>query len=297
MKIIATILPMIFVSAMLTSCHGSPSVSETSPTKAFETVVSITWTKVAETQIAAPTATLLVSPSPLPFTETPIPRTQPSPIPVSGIPTTVNFDDGLTWTECVLPRRDYAYSLDLEFVTNCLQREQPYRDDTDKTIYGERIQGELGDNLRMAIENDIYKTRFSRGETADYELLKNGIVIAKTSASLFSTFDPNLNLLDVGGQAVWEVANPSVIIVDGVNQNEKYQFEETYFPYVIKNKLIYIAKKNGKYNIVYDEKLVGSEFDWIYLGYCCGNTKVLRGAGQYWFWGKREGTSFVVAIQ
>ena len=297
MKIIATILPIMSVLAILTSCNSSPSTSETSPTKTFETAVSITWTKVAETQMAVPAATLFVSPSPLPFIETPMPKTQPSPIPASSIPTMVSFDNGLTWTECVLPRRDYAYSTDMEFVTNCLQREQPHRDDTDKIIYGERIQGELGDNLRMTIGDDIYETSFSRGGTADYELLKNGIVIAKTSASLFSTFDPNMNLLDVGGKAVWEVANPSVIIVNSLNQNEKYQFEETYFPYVIKNKLIYIAKKNGKYNIVYDEQLIGPEFDWIYLGYCCGNTNVLRGAGQYWFWGRREGMSFVVAIQ
>lgn len=179
---------------------------------------------------------------------------------------------------------------------SCINGDWPYLDDNDKKLYGERIHGEIGDNLRMVIGDDVYETRYSRSPSGlDYELLKNGDAIAKTSAS-FVTFDPNRNLWNIGGKLVWEVADPSVIFVDGVNQNEKYQFEGSYFPYEIKNKLIYIAKKNGKYSIVYDEKIIDPEFDEMYMAYCCGTTRVLYGQGQYWVWGKRDGNYYVVGI-
>lgn len=58
MKIIVqTILPILLILVPLTSCNGSPSPSQPSPTKALETAVSNAWTNVAETQIAIPTAT------------------------------------------------------------------------------------------------------------------------------------------------------------------------------------------------------------------------------------------------
>jgi len=184
----------------------------------------------------------------------------------------------------------------MEFATDCLKMDQPYPDNNDKKLQGERVRGEVTDNLRLVIGNDIYETRYSRSSArTNYELLRNGEGIAKTSAS-FTSFDPKINLWNFGGKWVWEVANPFAIIVDGVNQNEDHQFEGSYFPYEIQHKLIYIAKKNGKYHVVYDEKIIGPEFDWIYLGNCCGYTKGLRGQDQYWFWGRREGTSFVVAI-
>lgn len=284
MKNIRTILPIFLIVILFTSCSVSASSNQMSQPKTMEAQVTIA------------TATPLLPPPPLTATKTSLPLAQSSSTPVPGIPTTVTIDDSLTWMECVLPRQDYAYSTDIEFVTNCLGREQPRPDNNDKKLHGERIEGEINDNLRMVVAADIYETRFLRGgDGADYELLKNGEAIAKASAA-WSTFDPNQNLWNVGGKVVWELANPSVIIVDGVNQNEKHQFEGTYFPYVINDKLIYVAVKDNKYHIVYDENIIGPEFDWIYLGYCCGNTSVFRGQGQYWFWGKREGSSFVVVI-
>jgi hypothetical protein len=104
-------------------------------------------------------------------------------------------------------------------------------------------------------------------------------------------------LWNIGGKAVWElVTDPPTIIVDGISFSEKYQLEGAFIPYAINDKLIYIAKENGKYHIVYDEKIMGPEFDEIYIKYCCATTKVLYGEGQYWFWGKREGTYYVVGI-
>ena len=78
---------------------------------------------------------------------------------------------------------------------------------------------------------------------------------------------------------------------------QKYQWEGIFKPYTINDKLLYIAKRNGKFQIVYNEEIIGPEFDEIYIKYCCGTTNVRYGSGQYWFWGKREGTYYVVALR
>jgi hypothetical protein len=281
------IILLFLVTVLLTSCNDFTATP-------VMRIASI------ETPAPIPTATFtaipLSSPSLLPSTETSIPIIQNSPIPVSGTPTTVIMENGFTWTECVLPSQDYAHSApDIEFVTNCLKMELPIWDDNDRKMAGERLKGEVGDNLRQIIDNDIYETRYTLTNGRNYELLKNGEVIANVNAD-FITFDPNRNLWNIGGRLVWEVADPFVIIIDGINQNDKYQLEASHFPYEIQNKLIYIARKNRKFSIIYDDKVVGPEFDEIYRAYCCGTTKVRYGQGQYWFWGKREGTYYVVAI-
>jgi hypothetical protein len=175
--------------------------------------------------------------------------------------------------------------------------DRPIWDDNDKKITGERIEGSNGSDLQLVIGNDVFLAKHdSTNGCCDYEFLKNGNVIIETSAPLI-TFDPNRNLWNIGGKSVWElIAQPPVIIVDGVNFNEKYQLEGSFFPYTINNKLLYIAKKDGKYQIIYDGKHIGHEFDEIYMKYCCAVTTVLHGHGQFWFWGKRDGTYFVVGI-
>jgi hypothetical protein len=127
-------------------------------------------------------------------------------------------------------------------------------------------------------------------------LIKNGEVILKIIPG-FVASDPNRNFWNIGGKLVWELSGyRPVIVVDGVNFNEKYQLEESYFPYEINGKLIYIAEKNGKQHIVYDDKVLGPEFDQIYKAYCCGMISVYYGHGQYWFVGRRAGTRFIVLI-
>jgi hypothetical protein len=195
---------------------------------------------------------------------------------------------------------------DFKFATACLNMDWPGWDDYGMELNGQRLReerfdgdGAHGDNLRLIIGKDIYETRYTNIDGLNnYELLKNGQAIAKATACPYCIIgDPNLKLWNVGGKSVWEVfTEPPAIFVDGINLNEKYQFDGTYFPYDIKNKLIYIANKNGKYSVVYDGKVIGHEFDQIYKSYCCGSTSVMHGHGQYWFWGRREGTYYVVAI-
>lgn len=186
----------------------------------------------------------------------------------------------------------------MEFLSTCI--EIPTGNENDKKMSGEFIDHKNATNdWRMTIGNDYFETRIndlSKG-CCSYKLVKNGDVILEMSPG-FMTSNPNRGFWNIGGKLVWELGGYiSVIVVDGVNYNEKYGLEGSYFPYEIKGKLIYIAKKNDKFQIVYDDKVIGTEFDSISMAYCCGMISVYYGSGQYWFVGTRAGTKFVVSIQ
>lgn len=285
---------------MLTSCNSFQPSFKTQPTKVAETAIAFVGTAIAETQTAIPTATQIASAtplpeySPLPPTETPIPT---SALPFSGTPTVIPMDNGLTWSECVVPIDDYARS-DREFLATCI--ESPTRNESDEKRRGEFIDHQNATNdWRITIGDDQFETKIndiSQG-CCSYKLVKNGEVILEMFPG-FMTSNPNRGFWNIGGKLVWELAGyKQIIVVDGVDYNEKYQLEGSYFPYEIKGKLIYIAKKNGTFHIVYDEKFIGAEFDSISMAYCCGMISVYYGSGQYWFVGRRGGTMYVVSIQ
>ena len=294
------ILSLLLTVVMLTSCNGFLPTLKTQPTQAMETAMAIAGTTIAETQTAIPTetstATLLPLATPLPPTKTPIPT---SALSFSGTPTVIPINNGLTWSECVVPNNDYARThTDMKFLASC--GEIPTSNESDKKRSGEFIDLPHATNdWRMTIGNDYFETRIndlSKG-CCSYKLVKNGNVILEMSPG-FMTSNPNRGFWNIGGKLVWELAGyTQVIVVDGVDYNEKYQLEGSYFPYEIKGKLIYIAKKNDKFHIVYDEKIIGAEFDSISMAYCCGMISVYYGSGQYWFVGRRGDTKFVVSIQ
>jgi len=280
---IATIL---LLFTILTSCNGIIAAPTKAPIQIATTVPTL-----------SPAPEPAITPSPLP-TKTSTPIVEYTPIPVSGTPISVITEDGITWTECVAPYQDYTRQMpSMEFAAKCLNMEIPFWSDNDKKITAERIEGENGSDLRLVIGHDVFLAKhLSTNGCCDYEFYKNGNLIMNASAPLL-TFDPNRNLWNIGGKSVWElIAEPPVIIVDGVNYNEKYQLEGSFFPYAINNKLLYIAKKNGKYQIIYGEKVIGHEFDEIPMHYCCMYPTVWRGRGEYWFWGRLEGTYYVVGI-
>jgi hypothetical protein len=225
--------------------------------------------------------------------------TQTAAVPVSITQTTIAMENGLSWIECVVPNRDYSLGReDMKILKECVD---PFEGSEDDGLgMGERVKGNFGwDDLRITIGKDHYEARFVGQDPVyfHYELTKNGEVIYKTNAS-FTTYDPNQNLWIIDGKLVWELAGgQSRIIVNGVNFNEKYQLEGSYFPYEIKGKLIFVAKRNGKFSIMYDEKIVGPEFDQISMPYCCAMVPLIRGNGQYWFVGSREGKKFLVSIR
>lgn len=186
----------------------------------------------------------------------------------------------------------------MEFLSTCI--EIPTFNENDKKMIGERVKNKSSfSDWRITIGNDYFETKIddiSKG-CCSYQLIKNGDAILKMSPG-FTTYDPNVRFWNIGEKLVWELGGwTPIIVVDGVNYNEKYELEGSYFPYEIKGKLIYIAKKNGKFHMVYDEKIIGLEFDSISMAYCCGMIPVFYGSGQYWFVGKRGCTTFVVSIQ
>jgi hypothetical protein len=211
------------------------------------------------------------------------------------------MENGLTWTECAVPNRNWAmFNEDMEFLEKCVKRPGP-ASEHDKNMMGERL-GLPADfhTLRMTIGGFLYEAKIIRLEdypNFEYELIKNGIVITKVK-TLQTAYDPNLGFWNIGGKLVWELGGEtSVIVVDGVNFNEKYQLQGSYFPYEIKGKLIYIAKQNGKLHLVYDDKIMGPDFDEISMPYCCGMMYLFHSNGQYWFVGRREETKYLVSIQ
>jgi hypothetical protein len=290
----------LLIAVLLTSCNSFLPTRQTPPTQAIETALVIVGTEMAETQAGIPTATSIVTPlptySPLSPTETPIPT---SALSFSGTPTVVPLSNGLTWSECVVPIDDYARTdSDMEFLAKCI--EFPTRNEDDEKRRGEFVDHQNATNdWRISIGSDHFETRIndiSQG-CCSYKLVKNGDIILEMFPG-FMTSNPNRGFWNIGGKLVWELAGYiHVIVVDGVDYNEKYQLEGSHFPYEIKEKLIYIAKKNGKFHIVYDEKRIGPEFDAISMAYCCGMISVYYGSGQYWFVGRRGGTMYVVSIQ
>ena len=288
----------LFLVVILTSCNSLLATPTITPAEVMETAQAIVKTEIVGTLTAMPTNTPVPSASPLPPTETSIPIIQSSSIPFSGTPTVVVLENGLEWTECVVPSRAYVHNqADMEFLAKCF--DIPTWDENDKRRMGERVEAEHAlTELRITIGSDHFETKLediSQG-CCRYELIKNGEPVLNITPG-FVTSDPNRNFWNIGGKLVWELAGYiSVIVVDGVNFNEKYQLEGSHFPYEIDGKLIYIAKKNGKYHIVYNEKVMGPEFDQIFMAYCCGMISVYYGQGQYWFVGRRDGTYYVVAI-
>ena len=314
MKIIGkAIIPLFLIAVFLFSCNNFASPTSINATDVAETAMDIVNTSIVETQDAIPTVTFTPN-LPTHLTPTPLPPTETSPpiktsIPISGTPTTIAMENGLTWSECIVPFFNHPHeTADFNFATACLNMDWLGSDNYGMELNGQRLREERisgdgennGSNLRLIIGKDIYETQYTNtNEWNDYELLKNGEPIAKARAYSYRVSgERNLKLWNIGGKSVWEIySEPPAIFVDGVNQNENYQLEGSYFPYDIKNKLIYIARKNGKYSIIYNDKFIGHEFDQIFMSYCCASTSVLYGHGQYWFWGRVDGTYYVVAIQ
>jgi len=247
-----------------------------------------------------PTIQITIKPS---ITTSPTPTKTITPVPTETIvtcpstPKILSLENGLTWTEVVIPNRRYYYvKPDVALLKSCI--DFPNSNDHDQEIYGERVHNDPISDLSLEIGDGIYETKFdSTLGCCDYDLLKNGVVIYHTHAPFIAT-DPNRGFWNIGGKLVWELlADPPVIIVDGVNFNDEYQLEGSYYPYDINGKLIYIAKKSETYQIFYNNEEIGPEFDNISRAYCCAGMSVMRGGGQYWFIGKRDGANYIILIQ
>jgi len=227
-------------------------------------------------------------------TVTPIRQPTPTSFPLK--PVNQVLTNGLTWTECEVPNRRYYSSEDIAYLGTCVK--MPEWDDADKQRQAQRIPVSRGNDLRLTIGDDRFAVNnVTTQGCCDYEYVKNGRTEFKLSAPLI-TYDPSRSLSNIGGKPVWELAgDPPTLYVDGEDINPKLGWDAAYLPYEIGGKLIYIARKDGLYHMVYDGVEFGPAFDRIYITYCCGYLSVTLGQGQFWFLGIRGKSQYVVSIQ
>ena len=206
---------------------------------------------------------------------------------------------GLYWLECEVSWDIYH---NWGIAEDCFGKSLLSFQDENMEIWGERFQRAPMefDDIRLAVGNDIYETKHQRGSPYRYTLIKNGTVFAKAN-SRFGTYDPNRSLINIDGKVAWELADyeyPSIIF-DGQDLKQRYKLDAAYYPYNINDKLIFIAKMDGKYTVYFNGEHVGPAFDEISIGYCCGPAaySIQRAQGQYRFWGSREGRFYLVTVQ
>lgn len=289
------------MAALLVSCNNLASKPDDILSNPIQSTT--TTTQAVTATPLSPLATALHTPSTLTLLSmiTPIPEATPSPEPTFWIPTIVAMNEGLTWVECPVPDLDYTSGgPDIDILRKCVNPPQFNADDLKRMGKRKETYPTFYD-LSITIGHDHYETRLidiEKDGCCNYELAKNGNVILKIKTT-FGVVDPNRYFWNIGGKLVWELVDfpDPVIIVDGVNYNEKYRLEGSYFPYEIKGKLIYVEKKSEKYHIVYNDQFIGPEFDDISMAYCCGMVPLIYGNGQYWFVGTREGKKYLGSIK
>jgi hypothetical protein len=203
-------------------------------------------------------------------------------------------DVGLTWRECA------ASALESAQVEACLGS-RPVRSAADAARQASRT----GSGLRLDLGATAYETRhlglgIIPGWRWDpYVLLGNGRPLAILFGK-FETYDPDVSLQVIGGQAAWEFASArtATIIYGGRDLRRVYELLAAYRPYELGGKLAFIGKKDGRYFLVYDGRQVGPSFERMPIAYCCeAMIYAPTGAeGRYRFWGYREGQLYAVEI-
>lgn len=208
----------------------------------------------------------------------------------------IGYPSGLVWLECEVSYDQYQL---WRVADKCFGFPLSSWQDEDRARLGENFKRnpfKLYDT-RNTINGDFYETDNEPGGL--YTLFRNGKIFAE-SVSGFTTYSPNRSLQDVGGKVVWELANPEnpTIIFDGMDLRQEFNLDAAYLPYNINDNLIFVAKKDSKYFVMYGEEQIGPGFNNISIAYCCGPAgySIQRVQGQYWFWGVRESRYYLVMI-
>ncbi len=240
------------------------------------------------------------SPYPYPYVGPAQPKNTATPV-LSPTPTDVPVkteiiyqESGLVWQECNLTGKNW------QMAEECLGIVLPDWSDADRQRLGEQIGG-MGP-ITQTIGSDTYVAMYTGHHNRmqeEYALLKNNKVITTITSTIWA-YDPNQSLINVGGKIVWEFADHEHprVFVDGVDIRSEYNLDAAYRPYDIGEKLLFVARKDGKYFVVYDGQQLGPEFDEISIAYCCepAGESIRRLQGEYWFWGSRNGKNTIVVI-
>jgi hypothetical protein len=130
-------------------------------------------------------------------------------------------------------------------------------------------------------------------------LYRNGEPVKSLTATITAWY-PSVALRDLAGIATWEFAGDDVatVVYDGHDLREVLGLQEVRRPHTINDKLIFVARRDGKELVVYDGHQVGPNFDEIFVAYCCeiALDSVAFGQDSYAFTGKRSGKPYVVLI-
>lgn len=201
---------------------------------------------------------------------------------------------GLSWRECPA-RPDVEEWRQAEA---CFGHPALAWDDADRAHAGERT----AHGYRLAIGPDVYETRAIATPIPSlsvYALSVNGR-LRKLFLGRFTTYSPDLDLVNLAGRAAWtfDDGRLATVVYNGVDLRTANGFEAVYAPYALRDKLIFVARQDDQYFVVYDGRRLGPVFDHILIAYCCEPAAYsARGAsGRYTLWGERDSTRYMVEI-
>jgi len=201
---------------------------------------------------------------------------------------------GLRWLECPV-QSDVEEWRQAEA---CFGHPALAWDDADRAAAGERT----AHGRRLAIGADVYETRAIATPIPNlslYTLSANGR-LRKLFLGRFTTYSPDLGLANLAGRAAWwfDDGRTATIVYGGVDLRSAHDLEAAYAPYALQDKLIFVARRDDQYFVVYDGQRIGPAFDRINIAYCCepAATSAHGADGRYTFWGERDGVRTVVEI-
>jgi hypothetical protein len=201
---------------------------------------------------------------------------------------------GLSWQECPV-RPDVEEWRQAEA---CFGHPALASDAADRARAGERTAA----GHRLTIGTDVYETREIATPIPNlsvYALSANGR-LQKLFLGRFTTYSPDLGLANLAGRAAWtfDDGRLATVVYDGVDLRTAYGFEAVYAPYAIQDNLIFVARQDSQYFVVYDGRRLGPVFDRILIAYCCEPAAYsARGAsGRYTLWGERNRTRYMAEI-
>lgn len=201
---------------------------------------------------------------------------------------------GLRWLECPVQ----PDSEEWRQAEACFGHPTLAWDDADRAAAGERTAA----GRRLTIGTDVYETREIATPIPNlslYALSVNGR-LQKLFLGRFTTYSPDLGLANLAGRAAWtfDDGRTATIVYGGVDLRSAYRLEAAYAPYAIRDRLLFVARRDDQYFMVYDGQRLGPAYDRIHIAYCCepAATSAHGAAGRYTFWGERDGVRTVVEI-
>jgi len=110
--------------------------------------------------------------------------------------------------------------------------------------------------------------------------------------------DGHMTTVNHNGASMMVHDGRATILYDGEDVCSLYGLDAAYRPYEMAGKLLFIARKDGQYFIVYDGRRMGPIFDCIALANRGDSTSLLQqhGGGHFWFWGLRGGQLYAVEV-